>query len=169
MTFIAPQRGLSPARGLTLVEMLLVVSIIGILAGSVVVSFAGRREGHALRAATEELAAAIRFAEAQSRLQGIAHRVWFDRRDGAFRVERLRDGVFVAVAGRAGRERRPIEGVRITGTIDALAGPDPALTSLVFDPRGERFTGRVGLKARDGLARWIDVAAETGQVQIDGR
>ena len=64
--------------GFTLVEMLLVLTMVGVMAGSVVVSFEGRTQGRALAAAAEDLAATARFATAEARLTQRPHRLAFD-------------------------------------------------------------------------------------------
>jgi len=71
--------------GFSLTEMLLVLVVIGILAGGTIASLQGRASRHALRLAGDDLAGAVRFAQEQARLYNRPCRLVLS--DQAFSVE----------------------------------------------------------------------------------
>jgi type II secretion system protein H len=168
--------GLRP-RGdaFTLVELLLVVVLIAILSGSVVVSLSGRTEKYALRTAAEDLAAAVRFASSQARLEQCPHRVVFSDDRRAFWVESRDEasGEYRAVAGMPGAQHRLSQDVRVARV---MAAEDPAAAGvtaaadaavLSFAPDGAGFCGRIELVGRDQSVLTVAVARETGDAHVE--
>ncbi len=155
--------------GFTLVELLLVVVLIGVLAGAVAVSFAGRQDDQALRLAAADLAAAIRYASEQASVTGKAHRLVFEDAMRSYRVEEL-SGVggseFKRVRGRAGMFKRVGEGVRVAGVIERAGDLPRVERAVLFEAAGGGFAGRLQLVGRDDLRVWVEVAAETRQVRV---
>ena len=165
-----PTRG-APAtrRAFTVVEMLLVLVLIGALTGGVVVSLRGRRGEYALRTASQDLAAAIRFAAGQAQAGNVPHRVAFESDRRTYRVEVAADddgSRFAPVGGRMGHSKslgRAVEvvEVRVGGRRD-----DSMLSSLEFGRRGAGFSGSIKLQNDAGETRWIDVTPEVRQVHV---
>ncbi len=151
--------------GFTLVEMMVVLVLIGLLAGSVVVAFEGRDADHAVRVAAEDLAEATRYAHREARVTQRPHRLVFDEAMRSFHVEwRPLDGQWRSVNGRPGRERVMPGGV--WAEVDSSEQtPDGEPVTLTFDPAGG-FVGRIRLVGEGGRVRVLESFAETGQVNV---
>ncbi len=159
----------APRAAFTLVELLLVLAIMGALAGGLIVSLHGRRGAQEMKLAAHDLAAAVRFAEQEAHLTGRSHRVAFDAARRAYRVESASAGdpaEYGPVNGVAGSWRRLPPSI----TADELArdGAAPAADPVfAFTADGTGFVGTIQLRARESAARIeIEVASETGQVRL---
>lgn len=156
--------------GFTLVELLLVLVIMAVCTGGVAVSLKGRQDHHALKAASRDLAEAIRYAAGEAALMELPHRVSFTG-DRSYRVEKLdRDtsGEFVPVTGTAGRQRSLTGNIQIVG----FWGPDgqimtPAPECLVFDQTPGSFSGQIRLQGLSSQRITIYVNGISGQVEIE--
>ena len=99
----------SPRRNkpaFTLVELLLVLTLLAIFAASLSVSLAGRPDGYAIRVAAEDLAMALRFAATQAKAGQTSHRVAFYENHAQYRVEIAdprTNGGFAPARGQAGQ------------------------------------------------------------------
>ncbi len=153
----------------TLIEMLLILVLIAILAGSVTVSLSGRREGHVLRAATEDLASAVRYAASQARLTGCEQRVVFLRDRRAYRVESALPGSdqgFDVVKGLAGREKLLPSSIQIAAISQRGAAGDDDLECIRFGSDGGQFVGEIQVQSESGQSAVIEVLGSTGQVMV---
>ena len=157
--------GVLAAPAFTLVELLLVLTILAVFSGSVVVSLSGRGDAVALRTAANDLAAAIRLAASRARLTGQAHRVVMAAENGPFHIEALPDGEdgFVAAPGMAGRERNLPKGVRVVELRDRDVRVDSPW-SLEFFPDGSGFAGRVDMGSR--YEKLVGIEVTEGAVQV---
>ena len=156
-------------KAFTLVEMILVLVLIGILASSVVVSFEGRQETHALRSAAQDLAATIRFAVREAAVANQSHRVVFDDAMSSYWVETVAAGTkheYKPVRGWAGQGRRLNEGVTLVGVSSDGMTVEARAEALEFLPGGSGFYGVIELKSRDDELVRIEVLEETGQVHV---
>jgi type II secretion system protein H len=168
--FAAPGGAAAPrGAAFTLVELLLVVVLMSILAGSVVVSLSGRTEKYALRATADDLAAAVRFASAHARLEQRPHRVVFSDDRRAFWIESRDEATaeYRALAGMPGAPRRLSQDVRVARVVAADDTGAGEVSALSFYPDGAGFFGRIELVARDQSAMTIAVARETGDAYVE--
>ena len=158
----------SRSQGFTFIEMLIVVLLIAILAGTVVVSLHGRRETHALKVAAKDLAAAIRFAATEARVRQSPHRLAFNEDLRSYRVEVAASGTlsFEPAKGLAGVAKPLVEGVRIASVSPVRGQLGPLPTDLQFNPDGGGFLGWIELQSKNGRSVKIEVMPETGQVHI---
>lgn len=140
------------ARGVSLLEMILVLALIAIMGGLAAMVVTGGVEGMRLRSHSKELAAQLRFARAQAVNSGqpklfvidpVAHR-WQGPND---RHGRLPDSL----------------GIHFTGARQAQARAGEG--GILFFPDGGSTGGRIELSAGQAVMR-IDVAWLTGQVTV---
>jgi Tfp pilus assembly protein FimT len=149
-------------------EMLVVVVIIGVLAGAAVVNLKGRQEPYVLRAAAEDLAGAIRYAQVQSRLRGQAHRVAFLEDMRGWRVEAVGGwgGEYVAADGTAGIAKALAAGVRIARITRPDGSAELSLSALEFYADGSGFAGSIDIQSGSSQVIRVEVLAQTGQVHV---
>ena len=153
----------------TLVEMLLVVVLLATLTGTLAVSLSGRVDRHALRIAGKDLAAAVRFSVAETRLKRLPHRVAFHDNWTRYRVERAESaagGEYVPVRSLAGQIKTLAKQVRIAGASTDGQPLESLPEALPQYPDGNGFHGEIQLANRAGETLTIKVAPVTGQVQI---
>lgn len=139
-------------RGVSLLEMLLVVAIIAaaslLAAGALTGGFAGIQ----LRSSAKEIAANLRYARAQALAKGQPQKFVIDPREHTWR----------AAEDRKGEIPRKL-GIVFTGArgLQARAGEG----AILFFPDGASTGGRVQLQS--GKAAWnVDVAWLTGEVTL---
>ena len=155
------------AATFTLAEMIVVLVIIGILAGSAVVSLRGRQDLSALRATTKDLAMALRFASDEARVRQRSYRVLFLQDLRAYRIETARTAMeFEPLDGPAGRIRHMAEGVRILTVMMDGEAVEPLPQSMEFRPLESGFSGRVQLANKYGRTMAIEVMNASGQVHV---
>ena len=142
----APRR----ARGVSLLEMLLVIALIavaGLLAAGVL---SGGLEGMRLRSAGKQIAAQLRFTRTQALASGQSQRFVLD--PAARRWQ--------APSGHHGEIPPGLE-IRFTGARQAQRQAHEA--AIVFFPDGAATGGRIELRARQAIWR-IEVSWITGEV-----
>lgn len=179
MMIYTPQRiGLSPRSrsqgkkvyGFTLVELLLVLVLIAILAGSMVVSLTGRKESFSLQTSARDLAATIRFAGQFARQYHTTCRVRFDESSRYYQMEHLAASDpaldFIPVRGQAGRQRSLAEGIQITGITTGVNETQSLPEWLEFYRDGSGFAGRIELANQKEETIAIEVIPITGQVHV---
>lgn len=165
----------SPVRrsraGFSLVELLLVLTLIGVMAGSVAVALQGRAAPHALRASADDLATALRYARQEAVGTRHNHRVVFTEDMRSYRVEVMRpddDAGWVPAAGMAGNDHRLSPDVTLTllgeGNAPA-AGGDAVVLSCEFGPV-DGFSGGLQLRNAALDQAVVEVLPRTGQVRI---
>jgi general secretion pathway protein H len=149
------RRGRAPARGFTLLEMVVALLVIGTVAGVLAVSMTGGMAGVQLRAAAKELSAELRRSRAQAIATGTVQafdvvpdaRTWRGARE---RTGEFDDDLTVTFTGV--REVQAEEG---TGRI-------------LFFEDGASTGGRIRLQ-RERAAIDVDVAWLTGEVSVHRR
>lgn len=140
------------ARGLTLLELLVVVALIATLAGLGAMVVGRALPGQQLRGAARELANELRFTRAQAIATG---------REQVFRLD-VDSRRWDAAGKRSGELPAAIAVVATTAR-----GEQPARREAVvrFFPEGAATGGRFVL-SRDGAAWRVDVAWLTGEVTV---
>ena len=140
------------AQGFTLLEMLAVILLIGIAAAAVAVSVSQGLANARVRAASVELAAALRATRAQAIVQGTEQTFELDTRSASYRA-----------AG--GREVALPRGMRLSITSAREDRPDDHTGRIRFFPDGSSTGGHVVLQR--GERRWqVNVAWLTGAVGV---
>lgn len=138
--------------GVSLLEMLLVVSLIAIASLLAAAAFSGGLEGMELRSAAKEVAAQLRFTRTRAIATGQPQRFVIDP---AARTWQAPDG-------REGEIPETLQ-VRFTGAREVR--PSSGEGAVMFFSDGAATGGRVQL-SREGAAWNVDVAWLTGEVTL---
>ena len=140
------------ARGVSLLEMLLVVALIAAASVLAAAAFSGGVGGMQLRSASKEIAAQLRYTRTLAISSGEPQKFVIDPRAHAWQ----------APGGRSG-EIPPDLGVVFIGARQLQ--PSPGEGAIVFFADGASTGGRVQLSLKSAVWR-IDVAWLTGQVKL---
>lgn len=141
-----------PARGFSLLEVILVLAIVALASLLAAAAVGGGADGMRLRSAAKEVAAQLRYTRAQALATGEAQRFVIDPEAHTWTAPKQRDGELsdkLAIVFTGAREVQPDEGVG----------------AIMFFPDGASTGGRVRL-AIDEAAWQVDVAWLTGQVRV---
>ena len=161
------RRGVPARGGFTLAEMIVVLVVLGILAGSAVVSLRGRRERQALQAAAREVAAVLRLARGEAEMSRRTCRIAFDANLRAYHVESQGpDGQYRPLPGKAGKPRSLADRVRVQAVVVDGTKVEPPPEALEFLPSGRGFHGRIELTDGHGRIRAVEMFNGTGQVRV---
>lgn len=139
-------------RGVTLIEMIVVVGLIAAMAAALAVSLGGGGEGRQLREGTREIAAQLQYTRGVAMVQGEPQ---------LFEID-LEQRSWHAPGNRSGRLSRQFE-VDVLSAAGASA--DAASAGIRFFPDGSSTGGVVRLSSGGNMWR-IEVAWLTGAVRI---
>jgi prepilin-type N-terminal cleavage/methylation domain-containing protein len=158
------------ATAFSLIELLVVITLIAILAAYVAVNIRGVQDDHALQIAADDLASAIRFGFEEYRLKGVIHRLSFADSGAGYRLEEATGDTeqpYRPVVGMAGVHRRFPAGVQI-GAVEPSGEQrmDDACSELLCTQDGG-FDGTIKLRNRQGETITLKVLAGTGQVHVE--
>jgi prepilin-type N-terminal cleavage/methylation domain-containing protein len=157
----------------TLVELLVVLTIIGVMTAGMVVVFASNRSQVKIRVAAQDLGTAIAFAREESTAFGTSFRVVFGADQHRYRVERLTMGwanadtpedAFVPVAGAAGRWRVMDSEIRIGNVQVRGVQRKQSPHSLLFSGIHEGFSGQIEVES--GATKWRIEVSDGGSVSV---
>ena len=138
--------------GVSLLEMLLVVSLIAVASLLAAAAFSGGIKGMELRSAAKEIAAELRFTRTRAIATGQAQRFVIDPAARTWQAPDGHDGEIPEALQ-----------VRFTGAREAQ--PAEGEGAVMFFNDGAATGGRIQL-SRDGAAWNIDVAWLTGEVTL---
>lgn len=139
-------------RGLSLIELLVVVALVAALAGLGAMAMSRALPGRELRDAAREVAAELRFTRAQAIATGRPQSFVIDVQSHAWRSVGDRQGTLPAdieLLATAARQEQPARGQ----------------AAIKFFPEGAATGGRIVLR-RGGAAWRVDVAWLTGDVSL---
>jgi general secretion pathway protein H len=102
----------STARGLTLIEILMVLLIIGLIMWSAATSMGAASQAEVVRS-TNQLASMVRFAYDRARFTGAYYRIHIDFEKRSFHLQRAEEAMYLPATGRDGeifvRDEKEIE------------------------------------------------------------
>ena len=147
-----PVGSLRKPRGVSLLEMLLVVALIAIAGMLAAMVLTGGLDGMRLRSSSKEIAAQLRYARAQAIATGQPQRFVIDPVRHQWQGPNQRQGNIP-----------PSLGVEFTGAREAQARAGEG--GILFFPDGASTGGRLQLSAKKAAWR-IDVAWLTGEVRL---
>ena len=139
-------------RGLSLIELLVVVALVAALAGLGAMAMSRALPGRELRDAAREVAAELRFTRAQAIATGRPQSFVIDVQSHAWRSVGDRQGTLpsdIELLATAARQEQPARGQ----------------AAIKFFPEGAATGGRIVLR-RGGAAWRVDVAWLTGDVSL---
>ncbi len=149
--FHAPRHA-QHAHGFTLLEMLAVILLIGIAAAAVSISVTQGLASARVRAASSELAGALRATRTQAIVRGQEQNFDVDTHANSYRDAKLRD------------VRLP-KGLRVNITSAKEDQPNDHTGRIRFFPDGSSTGGRITLKS--GKREWhVNVSWLTGEVRV---
>lgn len=90
------------SRGMTMIEVLIVLAIVGLVVGSVIGGLDSGRQAEVTRA-TNQMANTVRFAFNKARVTGSFYRLLINLDDGAFSMQRGDDRMYLPATDRYGR------------------------------------------------------------------
>jgi general secretion pathway protein H len=152
LRFPLPVARVRRSRGFTLLEMLAVILLIGIAAAAVSVSVSQGLAAARVRAASGELAAALRATRAQAIVQGRQQIFELDTHDGTYH-------------GADGRTVRLPKGMQLSITSAKEDQPNAHTGRIRFFPDGSSTGGHIVMKR--GTRQWrVDVAWLTGAISV---
>ena len=167
-------------RGITLMELIIVMAIIALGAVLMVPNIAGWIPNYRLRSATRDVVSALRVAQMKAVARNIDHRVTFDPADPCWEQGVPGPCYFIMRRTTAGVNNW----VRITVSDEVAAGQCDAKQSLPsgvqfdgsifngnnfaeFNPNSTASGGNVVLRNSKGTLKTIIVQAATGRIRID--
>jgi len=139
--------------GISLLEMLLVVSLIALVSLLAAAAFSGGLKGMELRSAAKEVAAQLRFTRTRAIASGQPQRFVIDPAAHTWSAPDDRDGEIP-------------ESLRIHFTGAREAQPGRGEGAVTFFSDGAATGGRIQL-SREGAAWTVDVAWLTGEVTLE--
>lgn len=139
-------------RGLSLIELLVVVALVAALAGLGAMAMSRALPGRELRDAAREVAAELRFTRAQAIATGRPQSFVIDVRSHAWRSVGDRQGTLPA-------------DIELLATAARQEQPARDQAAIKFFPEGAATGGRIVLR-RGGAAWRVDVAWLTGDVSL---
>jgi len=143
-------------RGFTLIELLLVLVIMGMAAAVVAPNIGTGRQTAVLRAATRELASALRYVRAQALIRQRDSELLLDLQHNSYQV--------------TGRERPYTLDAEIAITLDTAASEiqDAARGSIRFFPDGSSTGGKITLELAERKSQitvnWLTGLVETHEL-----
>ena len=140
------------AKGFTLLEMLAVILLVGIAAAAVSISVTQGRASARVRAASSELAGALRATRAQAIVRGKEQNFDVDTRTNSYRNVKQ-------------QEVRLPKGMRVSITSAREDQPNDHTGRIRFFPDGSSTGGRITLQS--GKRQWhVNVSWLTGEVRV---
>ncbi len=140
--------------GFTLIEMIVVLAVLGLVAGLVLARGAPRSAGLEMRAATGAVAQAMRVARTEAIMSNRPVTVVFDPRAGTLRV-----------GARTPRSLPAGTAITVVTTADLVGAGAGAPAGIAFQPDGSSSGGRVEL-ARGARHARVGVDWLTGRVTV---
>ena len=158
-------------RGITLMELIIVMAIIALGAVLMVPNIAGWIPNYRLRTATRDVVSTLRVAQMKAVARNVDHRVTFVPGEGSFFIMRrttagVNNWVRITVsdevaAGQCDAKQSLPSGVQFDGSI--FNGNNFA----EFNPNSTASGGNVVLRNSKGTLKTIIVQAATGRIRID--
>jgi general secretion pathway protein H len=140
------------ARGFSLLEIIVVISLIGLLMGFAAYTLNKQLPGQQLRSSAKELAAELRFAKSQAMVTGEAKSFQINAKTREWKGPKNHSGVLP-------------KALEIIATTARREQPENDIAAIKFFPDGAATGGRIVLQ--HDKAKWqVDVKWLTGEVTV---
>jgi len=150
--------------GFTLVEMMVVMVLIGLLAGLALPRVASSLPGFELKTSARKVVSILRYARGRAITEQEAFAVYFDPRQGA-----------VAVLSEAGTEGRPtapgsLQAFHLPESVklEPVGAPTDVPATIGFFPEGGSTGGEIVLLAGSNRRMRVTVGHVTGNITVTG-
>ncbi|MEW6236744.1 MAG: prepilin-type N-terminal cleavage/methylation domain-containing protein [Candidatus Omnitrophota bacterium] len=164
------RKSASPDRaGFTLLELIMVVTIMAVLAGAIVPNLNSYFSGNTIKNATSTLGYIIRFARSAAVERSVRTKISFNPENGdvIFSVEEdpsLQPGVYVPEPVPVAYPKEYKKEVKVAGIVKNSLFGSQAENELTFNPDGSTSDAFIYLADRDGRKNTIAIVGLTGQV-----
>ena len=158
-------------RGITLMELIIVMAIIALGAVLMVPNIAGWIPNYRLRSATRDVVSTLRVAQMKAVARNMDHRVTFDPGEGSYFIMRrttagMNNWVKITVSDEVAAGADDAKQFLPTGVqFDSVNFPT-AVNNPEFYPNSTASGGNVVLKNSKGTLKTIIVAPTTGRIRI---
>jgi len=158
-------------RGITLMELIIVMAIIALGAVLMVPNIAGWIPNYRLRSATRDVVSTLRVAQMKAVARNVDHRVTFVQGEGSFFIMRrttagVNNWVRITVSDEVAAGADDAKQFLPSGVqFDSVNFPT-AVNNPEFYPNSTASGGNVVLKNSRGTLRTIIVAPTTGRIRI---
>jgi prepilin-type N-terminal cleavage/methylation domain-containing protein len=145
-------------KGITLIELIVVMVIVAIGAVLVAPNIAAWLPNYRLRTATRDIVSTFRTAQMKAVSNNVEYRVSFDVAARSFVLQRNSGGVYIDDAG---AQTLP-SGVRFVNAVFGGGGND-----AVFNPNATSSSGSVTLENTKQTRKRITLAPSTGKLTVE--
>ena len=143
-------------RGITLMELIVVMAIIALGAVLMVPNIAGWLPNYRLRSATRDVVSSLRVAQMKAVASNVAYRVSFNNGNNSYVIQRSSGGLFLDEGGTQTLPSGVIfNGVSFGGNV-----------FVSFNPNATASGGSAILRNSKGTQKTIIVSPTTGRVRI---
>jgi prepilin-type N-terminal cleavage/methylation domain-containing protein len=151
-------------RGFTLIELMVVITLIAIVSGVMVAEMSGSLQDALLRSTSRQLIDAFDLASSRAISRNRVHRIHFDRMDGRYEVETRAHGRFSPLKDLAGSEGAIDP--RIHLEVVAPEAGERVADSIAFFPDGTAERREIQLRDKDGFGLALRVDPVTARVDV---
>jgi len=153
--------------GFTLIELIIVLTILGVVAIVAFPKLEGAFSANYLRSSARRLAGMISYTKSQAALSGKEHRLYYDLERGEYWMAEKGEESFVETITELGRRRSLLEGVRFEKIITRSDGRTSyGIVSSRFSPRGWVEKTTIYLKNEKGEGLSILIKEPIGRIRI---
>jgi len=156
-----------PVRGFTLIELMVVLTIMGITAFLVFPKVEGAFSSVYLRSSARRLVGMIRYAQNQAMTTGQEYRVYYDLDKEDYWISEEEKGDFRKIKTDLGGERRLLPGVIFEDVVTPGKGKQTAGSAYTeFSPQGGVERTTLHLRDRKGEQISLSLRGLAGKVEI---
>jgi prepilin-type N-terminal cleavage/methylation domain-containing protein len=146
-------------RGITLMELIIVMAIIAMGAVLMVPNIAAWLPNYRLRSATRDIVSSMRVAQMKAVTSNIQYRVSFDNGNNSYVIQRQTTAGLNNFVDEGGTQSLPLG---ITFNSITFGG-----SLVVFNPNSTASSGNMVLKNPKGTQKTISVLSTTGRVRVE--
>lgn len=150
-------------KGFSLIELLIVIAIIGIMAGIAAPLFNKYRHNTNLKEAARDFSSDIALYRQRAVAENIHYKITFDQPANNYTVQKETasgSGVYIDLVPAV------TKGTGVYGQVIIADDPTPTIASITFSPRGTMSAGTITLKHTIRLSTAAIITNITGRVYV---